>query len=65
MLARPILQVHKQLHIKMWISNLVSTLCFWNNLKENRKIGKPNNLDVFGSNKAERPKQDIQIGLWS
>jgi hypothetical protein len=38
---------------------------FWNNLKQNRKIGKPNNLDVFGSNKAKRPKQGSQHGLWS
>ena len=38
---------------------------FWNNLKQNRKIGKPNNIDVFGSNKAKSHKQGSQNGLWS
>ena len=27
---------------------------------QNRKIGKPNNLKVFGSNKNKGPKQDSQ-----
>jgi hypothetical protein len=32
---------------------------------KNQKIGKPNNLIVFGSNKARGPKQDSQNWLWS
>ena len=39
------------------------TTCFWNNL-QNRKIGKPNNLTVFASNKTKGPKQDSQNQLW-
>ena len=32
---------------------------------QNRKIGKPNNLKVFGSNKTKGPKQDRQNQLMS
>ena len=41
---------------------------FWNNLdqvRSNRKIGKTNNLKVFGSNKTKGHKQDSQNRLWS
>jgi len=32
---------------------------------QNRKIGKPNNSKVFGSNKTQGPKQDSQNWLRS
>jgi hypothetical protein len=32
---------------------------------QNRKIGKPNNLKVFGSKKTKEPKQDRLNRLWS
>jgi hypothetical protein len=36
--------------IKTWKYNLVSTMSFWNNLHQvysNRKIGKPNNVNLW------------------
>ena len=47
--------------IKTQISNLVYMTLFWNNLNQvqYQNDGKPNNLKLFGSNKAKGPKQDI------
>jgi hypothetical protein len=43
--------------------------CFWNNLLQvparSRKIGKPNNVKIFRSNKTKGHKQDRQNQLRS
>ena len=38
---------------------IVRTTRFWNNV-QNRQIRKPNNINVFGSNKTKGLKQDRQ-----
>ena len=49
--------------IETQISNLVGMTHFWN--MHILKIGKPNNLKVFGCKKTEEPKQDSQNWLRS
>jgi hypothetical protein len=51
----PLLLHRRPLNVeKTYISNLVRTTHFWNNIyhvqAQNLKIGKPNNLIVFGNN---------------
>ena len=51
--------------VRFWVN--LHQIRFWSNLHQaqNRKIGKPNNLKVFGSNKTKGPKQDSQNQLKS